>query len=179
MSSIANLAIHTLPKLAGYREHYRDHLLPLDGKRTSRGTVVRVPSFDALQYFHRQAKIANASAEEIAARVKIFRELCRIGGAAVAEMWELIRKFWPRFKTLGMDDREAASFIEDVCGRGYGNMVLASIKQSEKWDHVRQLQANDETNDEIVESVRKNFDDKTADGLKSQSQLDAFYSVLG
>ena len=155
MMTMPNLLLYSLARLNRFRRHLVGFVEPLNGIQVC-GTMIRAPS-----YVLRRAKIEDATEEEIAARINILRKMHAEAGQIVADMWELIFTFWPKLtEELGMDDREAASFIEDICGDGYGNMVLSKIKQSEMWDHVRQLQADDETNDEIVESVRKNFDDK-------------------
>jgi hypothetical protein len=165
MSHLANLLLYPLARNNRFRGHLVGFLEPLNGIQ-SHGTEVRAPAYENLEFFLRRAKISDCTPEEIAARTDILRRMQREAGAVVANMWDLILTFWPKLQDMGMDDREAASFIGDVCGDGYGNMVLSKIEQSKKWEHIRQLQAYEKTSGEIVESVRQQQGDNAADDVK-------------
>jgi len=189
MSSIANNIQYPIEKIERFTQHMIRALQPLNGLKLSNGATVCVPTFreasqgafpegsSFLGYFYRRAKLPDfgTTPEEYERRKEILKEMSKKGGEkggkTIEGMWNIIKDFWPTLtKTFELSDKDAANLVGDVLGEGWANVVLQKINQSDQFARKRELEEDGMSNEEANATIRKEFGDKAADGMKGHEE---------
>jgi len=189
MSTLPNTNLYPIERIERFTKHMIRALQPLHGLKLSNGATVCVPTFREasqgafpsgstfLGYFYRRAKLPGfgTTKAEYERRKEILKEMSRKAGENAGkflkDMWNTINNFWPTLtQTFEMSDEDAANFIGDVLGEGMANHILCKINASNQFARKRELKDDGKSNEEAIETIRDEFGDKAADGMKGHKE---------